>query len=37
MTIKVEKEMLNMKRHQGGFSLLEIMVVVVIIGILVAT
>jgi len=29
--------MLNMKRHQGGFSLLEIMVVVVIIGILVAT
>ncbi|MCP4414319.1 MAG: type II secretion system major pseudopilin GspG [Gammaproteobacteria bacterium] len=26
-----------MKRHQGGFSLLEIMVVVVIIGILVAT
>ncbi len=29
--------MLKMKRHQGGFSLLEIMVVVVIIGILVAT
>ncbi len=28
--------MLKMKRHQGGFSLLEIMVVVVIIGILVA-
>ncbi len=29
--------MLKINRHQGGFSLLEIMVVVVIIGILVAT
>ena len=29
--------MLHINRHQGGFSLLEIMVVVVIIGILVAT
>jgi len=29
--------MLKTNRHQGGFSLLEIMVVVVIIGILVAT
>jgi general secretion pathway protein G len=33
----MEKEMLKLSRQQGGFSLLEIMVVVVIIGILVAT